>query len=217
MAASSSWLDWRRDSNAAASAASVDRSAGLAPFAFQPRHVGQQGPRRLHRLERGQALAPLAGIDARSGGKRQCAVRLRFGGAQLVEFAMPAQLRFQRGMAHIERGLRDLGGGALAVQLRPFSRAQRRVIRQLGLQHACFGLLGLVALERAARDLRVDGGAGQGLEQFAALVLIGFEKRREFVLGQQHGTCKLLERQADARRDLQRRFGIGAAQRRQFG
>jgi hypothetical protein len=41
--------------------------------------------------------------------------------------------------------------------------------------------------------------AGQGFEQFAALVLVGAQEGRKLVLRQQHRARELFERQADAR------------------
>ena len=58
------------------------------------------------------------------------------------------------------------------------------------------GFLGLV--ECALAQAGVEGGVGEFLQQFAAFVVIGFEKGAELALGQHHGTGELFEVQAQA-------------------
>ena len=67
----------------------------------------------------------------------------------------------------------------------------------------------------ALRQGAVDRAAGQGFQQCAALVVVRLQKRGKLVLRQQHGARELLERQANALRDLSQHLAVGAAQRLQ--
>jgi hypothetical protein len=189
----------------------------LAAFGGQPVQVGKQFARRLHRIERGQvAPAPGGRVDTRLR-CRQRGSGLGFGAEQAHAFLVPAQALLETEAACIGLRQRGLGGAVVGVEQSARVRRQRGLVLQACREAPHRFLFQAPAFERAPRDVAIDGAAGQGFEQFAALVFIGAEEGREFVLGQQHRARKLFERQTDAPFDLAQHFGLGAAQRLQTG
>ncbi len=66
--------------------------------------------------------------------------------------------------------------------------------------------------KRPLAQPRIDRGVGQFLQQFAALAVVGFEKRAELALRQHHGAGELFEVKAQARLDQLLVFVLAAAQ-----
>ena len=197
--------------------AGCQRRFGGGDVRFDAGDVIGQRTRRLHGDQLGERGAAWAGrCHVRSRPFARLA-RGQFVLLQLFGLAMPAQFLFQVGLALFQH-LQCCGGGhCLRFDLRAFVGGERLLVGQAGVEFLQRLLFELGALEGAHRNLGVDGAAGEGFQQFAALVVFRLEEGGKLVLRQQHGARKLLERQTDAAFDLAFDFGLGGADRLQRG
>ncbi|MET3717512.1 hypothetical protein ABMD26_003760 [Pseudomonas sp. PvP001] len=118
--------------------------------------------------------------------------------AQAPVFAVPLLLLFH--LLEMRLVLPQLLAGGVKFQIQRFARFGGQWRDTGGLVLPVLELLaGVAALfEGAFAQARIERGVGELFQQFAAFVVVGFEKGTEFALRQHHRTGELLEVQPQA-------------------